>query len=287
MAQNPPTPAACLRDLELATPCHGAEREARPLFADAAGQPYTHHYLNLMLTAILTYLYGPLVAALYTFHSYRSGLATALHAAGVSDSMIQLICRWMCPESLHVYRRMGTREHERHITVASGMNVDVMQATNYPRISNDEGYGNIVAGLQGPRGRDAQRDYEAAMATIRQAPQRAAPTTPRPPPRPRATPAPTAARAAAPAPPPIPVAPNQPPSTAAITGRPARGTRVFVQRHLWPTYACDEHAGEGWAATVESTTAHTCVVSFDFACAPDGSAFEPERLATEALLLLL
>ena len=150
--------------------------------------------------------------------------------------MIQLICRWMCPESLHVYRRMGTREHERHITVASGMNVDVMQATNYPRISNDEGYGNIVAGLQGPRGRDAQRDYEAAMATIRQAPQRAAPTTPRPPPRPRATPAPTAARAAAPAPPPTPVAPNQPPSTAAITGRPARGTRVFVQRHLWPTY---------------------------------------------------
>ena len=281
-------PAACLRDIELAAPCQGAERETRPLFADASGQPYTHHYLNLMLTAILTYLYGPLVAALYTFHSYRSGLATALHAAGVSDSMIQLICRWMCPESLHVYRRMGTREHERHITVASGMNVDVMQATNYPRISNDEGYGNIVAGLQGPRGRDAQRDYEAAMATIRQAPpQRAAAVTPRPPPRPRATPTPTPARAAAPAPPPTPVAPSQPPSTAAITGRPARGTRVFVQRHLWPTYECHEHAGEGWAATVESTTAHTCVVSFDFACAPNGSAFEPERLATEALLLLL
>ena len=40
-------------------------------------------------------------------------------------------------------------------------------------------------------------------------------------------------------------------------------------------------------STVVSTTAHTCVVSFDFACAPDGSAFEPERLATKALLLLL
>ena len=22
--------------------------------------------------------------------------------------MIMLICRWMCPESLHIYRRMGT-----------------------------------------------------------------------------------------------------------------------------------------------------------------------------------
>jgi hypothetical protein len=75
------------------------------------------------------------------------------------------------------------------------MNVDVMQATNYPRVSNDEGYGSIVAGLQGPRGRDAQRDYEAAMATIRQpTPRQAAPATPRPPARLR-TPAPTAAAA--------------------------------------------------------------------------------------------
>ena len=39
--------------------------------------------------------------------SRRSPLASALHAAGVDDAMIQLICRWMCPESLHVYRRMG------------------------------------------------------------------------------------------------------------------------------------------------------------------------------------
>jgi hypothetical protein len=35
-------PAAGLRDIELAAPCHGVEREARPLFADGAGRPYTH-----------------------------------------------------------------------------------------------------------------------------------------------------------------------------------------------------------------------------------------------------
>ena len=62
-----------------------------------------------MLRSALAHLYGEAVASLYSFHSFRSGLATALHAAGVSDAMIQLICRWMCPESesLHVYRRMG------------------------------------------------------------------------------------------------------------------------------------------------------------------------------------
>ena len=46
--------------------------------------------------------------------------AHACHAAGVEDSMIQLICRWMCPESLHVYRRMGVAEHETLIRKALG-----------------------------------------------------------------------------------------------------------------------------------------------------------------------
>ena len=108
-------PAAALRDLELRTGVQITDRDSRPLFGDAAGQTYTHHYLHNLLRLALTHLYGATVAALYTWHSFRSGLATALHAANVPDSMIMLICRWMCPESLHVYRRMGTREHERLI----------------------------------------------------------------------------------------------------------------------------------------------------------------------------
>ena len=72
-----------------------------------------------MLRSVLTHLYGARIAALYTFHSYRSGLAVALHAAGCPDAMIQLICRWMCPESLHIYRRMGTQEHADYVERAS------------------------------------------------------------------------------------------------------------------------------------------------------------------------
>ena len=85
------------------------------------GRPYTHSYFDGMLRAVLVFLYGAAVASLYSFHSFRVGLATALHAAGVSDAMIQLICRWMCPESLHVYRRMGTHEHEAHVAQADGI----------------------------------------------------------------------------------------------------------------------------------------------------------------------
>ena len=70
-----------------------SDRAATPLFGDAAGQVYTHHFLLALLRAALTYCYGQAIALLYSFYSYRSGLATALHAVGVEDAMIQLICR--------------------------------------------------------------------------------------------------------------------------------------------------------------------------------------------------
>ena len=50
-------------------------------------EPYTHAYfLHSMLRAALAHLYGEKVASLYSFHSFRSGLASALHAAGVADT---------------------------------------------------------------------------------------------------------------------------------------------------------------------------------------------------------
>ena len=141
-------PAAALRDLELNIGEQVTDRDSHPLFGDAAGQTYTHHYLHNLLKLALAHLYGAAVAALYTWHSFRSGLATALHAANVPDAMIMLICRWMCPESLHVYRRMGTRENERLINEASAMNVDAIQSANVVRVVGDQGYAALFSDLQ-------------------------------------------------------------------------------------------------------------------------------------------
>ncbi|KAL1528090.1 hypothetical protein AB1Y20_009456 [Prymnesium parvum] len=66
-----PNAAACVRDIELRYPCAGAARASTPLFADRAGQPYSHGFLGALLHAALTFLYGSSVASLYTFHSYR------------------------------------------------------------------------------------------------------------------------------------------------------------------------------------------------------------------------
>ena len=273
---EPDNPAAALRDIELRCPCHGAERQTRPLFGDASGSPYSHAFLSAMLKAILTYLYGAAVASLFTFHSYRSGLATALHAAGVPDAMIQLICRWMCPESLHVYRRIGTRENEAHTLKASAATIDVLQAVNAPRVAADDGYANLVSTLQGTRGRAAQREYEEALAAVQSGHRPAPPRETAPTPR-RATP-PTSAP-----PPPAPAPPAQPPVLAALEGEPRIGDSVFVPRAVWPRYACREYGGAGWAATVVNTARYTCVVEFNHARAPDGRRSADERVARHML----
>ena len=64
----------------------------------------------------------------------RAGIGGFCH-----DDEITLICRWMCPESLHAYRRMGTLEHERLINRASTMNVDAIQSKHVVSVSGDEG----------------------------------------------------------------------------------------------------------------------------------------------------
>ena len=137
--------AAALRDIELRCRVRGSGRERTALFCNEAGAPFTHAAFDGVLRDALTHLYGPRVAGLYSFHSYRSGLATALHAAGVPDPMIMLICRWMCQESLHVYRRMGTRENEAHVRAASHANVDVIQSVNVPDVSGDHHYARLFA----------------------------------------------------------------------------------------------------------------------------------------------
>jgi len=142
---NPIDAASGLRDIELMHIAHGQplDRSATALFCDINHQPYTHHYLHHLLRCVLPHLYGERVARLYSWHSYRLGLATALHAAKVDDGMIQLICRWMCPKSLHVYRRMGTNEHERLTRSAMTANVELIQSTNIPKIDADQMYAQV------------------------------------------------------------------------------------------------------------------------------------------------
>ena len=257
---EPGNAAAALRDLELRCNVAPEERSTTALFHDAERKPYTHAFLDRLLKSVLAFLFGAAVATIFTWHSFRSGLATALHAAGVPDAMIQLICRWMCPESLHVYRRMGTAEHEQHIRRAMAADVDVIQSSNVPRVAADQGYAQL--GLTGASPTDAalHRDFEVAFAAAHTV----APAEP-----PNASPSPSPG----PAPPPI----LQPLHTV------RQGMQVVVAVSKWPRYKCTDNGGKGWTATVVSHTSVTAVVNFTHAVTRDGRPYVDCRLPLDAL----
>ena len=96
-------------------PCHNTSRSQTALFGDEQGRPYPHDTYTKFLHSSLSTLYGPKVASMYTWHFYRAGLATALHAAGISDEVIMLICHWKSPESLNSYRRLSPHSRSTHL----------------------------------------------------------------------------------------------------------------------------------------------------------------------------
>ena len=128
-----------VRDAALRRPCHGEARDTTPLFADSGGRPHSHARLDALLRKALTYTVGPERAALYSWHSARIGLACALRAVNCPPETVQLICRWMCPESLRVYALKGTSEHALWVTKAMDANVDAVRGTSYPVIGAADG----------------------------------------------------------------------------------------------------------------------------------------------------
>ena len=269
LSTSPECACGALRDIELARPCSGVAREATALFADERGQPYTHAKLDPILRIVLTYLFGAAVASIFSWHSYRVGLATMLHAANVPDAVIMLMCRWMCEKSLHVYRRLGASEHERNFQRGTRAAVDSIQTANVVSVVGDQGYAHLLNHLNGNRDRAAAiQDFATALSG-----QQAAPAAPAPAATGRAAARPAAAppaRAAAHAPPQPPQAPPPPPDPRPLAPDNAVGRRVLVSASRWPQYTCREHGGTGWEATISSVTRATAVVRFSFATTADG-----------------
>ena len=230
------------------------------------GAPTANAVLDPMLKAVITWLYSAGVATLYSWHSYRSGLATMLHAAGVSDAVIMLQCRWMCEASLHVYRRLGSAEHEANFRLATRANVDSIQAANVVHVVGDQAAAALMRDLNNAPDRTAAIDAFAAARDGRA------------PPPPVAAAVPQAAVPAAAAPP--------PPDPRPLTRANAVGRRVLVPATMWPTYQCREHGGHGWEATIVSSTNSTAVVQFVFHRTRNGRPYANERVPITNLVPL-
>ena len=262
--------ARAIRDIEVGTPCRGSLRESFALFGDRSGQPFTSNLLNTTLRNVLTFLYGPNVASLYTWHSYRSGLASALHAAGTPEPVIMNICHWLSPDSLRSYRRISTQEQDSALRAAAAAPVALLQPRNAPVVDADVHYAALLAGLRPntntpavSRSRPPQHDATPAPAP--DAPSNNAHMAPR-------TPSNDA-----------PIARLRASLSPALTKPPTKGEHLVVRRSIWPTYLCREHDGLGWEVVVQSATTTSALLRFTHAKTTDGRAYEDVRLPFNTL----
>ena len=132
--------------IELEQPCRGDARRERPLFARADGSPYSYSQLNRWLHSLLAALVGEALASVLSWHSCRIELACRLRAAGASDALIQLICRWKSPASVQEYAQIGTQHHVVWLRKAEHVAFDALRANNLPALDNSEEYARLYNG---------------------------------------------------------------------------------------------------------------------------------------------
>ena len=125
--------AKWLAEIEMRWPSHGEHRDTLPLFSDEAGEPFTDSRFAGIIMAVLTLVLGPERAALFSPHSWRVWLASALRVAGAPDPLIQALGRWMNPESIKIYARLGTEEYKHWIDkMMTVTHIDATRTTNLP-----------------------------------------------------------------------------------------------------------------------------------------------------------
>ena len=272
-----------LQEIELEQPCHGAEREIRPLFADENGHPFTHDAMDNLLYAVLLFLFGAGAADTHSWHSLRSGLASALKAAGCSSDDIQLICRWLNPESLRAYARLGMSSFISWVNQAEKSVVDAVQSGNIARYA-----AHIFTAMDGADNvcdEEAKRHHDAApKASLcegfaglniefgrRIGPQAQAMLE-------QQDEAEILDEEDEDEPEPM-------PDLSELAAESCVGRRVLVSRDIWPDYECDENKGRGWTAKIVHYSRQTegATVAFVNATNRAGLPYPDEVLRLDVL----
>ena len=103
------------------------------VFVNDSKQPLSCSIMASALYKAMVQITGSSEAAkLYTWHSFRSGLATALYAAGIKPITIQAMLRWQSEESLRAYSRLSRHMAAQHLESAANAVVASVQTANVP-----------------------------------------------------------------------------------------------------------------------------------------------------------
>jgi hypothetical protein len=126
--------AQALQELALAVGlAHRAAIAKKAVFVDSNEQTLQGSIMASALYTVMKAITGSeQTAKLYTWHSFRSYLATALFAAGVKPLTIQAMLRWQTEESLRAYSRLSRHQAAKHLESAANAVVASVQTANVP-----------------------------------------------------------------------------------------------------------------------------------------------------------
>ena len=129
--QNARNAARAVRDLALAV--GEADRQPhKPVFVNDSKQPLQARIMASALHFAVSTLVGSTRAKLFTWHSGRIYLCTALYAAGVKPQIIQAMLRWQTDESMRAYNRMSMQQYGRYVDSAAKAMIASVQSPNLP-----------------------------------------------------------------------------------------------------------------------------------------------------------
>ena len=126
--------AQAIRDLELAWPVAGVDRQNTPLFVTQSKRMFSRAQLAECVHAMLRDSGTVSADKLddYSLHSFRIYLACALLDCGFSEAAIMAALCWKTCEALKIYARMGDAGYADMIEKAATATITSTQAPNIP-----------------------------------------------------------------------------------------------------------------------------------------------------------
>ena len=124
--------ARAVRDLALAVGQQHRQRPRAAVFVDNNREPLKAAAMVIVLHNAVASLVGNERAKLFSWHSGRIFLCTALHAAGVKPAIIQAMLRWQTDESMRAYNRMSMQQYGQNVDLAARSVIAAVQTPNMP-----------------------------------------------------------------------------------------------------------------------------------------------------------
>ena len=127
---------SALRDLAFHCWVPVSELRSTPMFTySSEKKALRRDFLDTILKALLLTVFPAPMADLYSWHSFRIGLACSLRAAGAPDWVILALCRWRSSNSIPVYARINYAASAQWIDDAGRQQVAAIQVPNLPGLS--------------------------------------------------------------------------------------------------------------------------------------------------------